>query len=599
MTDIAVPFTATRPNELRNTAALYARYSCENQRETSIEDQLRRCRELAAKHGLVINEQHIYADSAMSGTATAIDRREGYKALLAAWGQNQFDFILADDVDRITRDGVEQALLVRRLESNLRVHLVTNDGIDSRTQNWQLMMSVRGIVGQQQVRTTKSLVVRGMVGQLERGFMIATPAFGYVLDRQFDGQGNRIGTHWKIEESSASLVRLIFEKRGAGQSMHQIARWLNEQGVALQRKAQKSTGGFWRASRIKDLLKNPTYRGEFIWNASTTLKAKAKKSGAVLAEQAFARPELRLVSDELWYRCNSKTISRSGYGGGSHPFTGLLSCGLCDSVLVLTSKSRCRSLYCASCTTAQGMNVKGAHMTSTIATQGVQILLSHALGDFLTPAFVETFRTRLKLRLSGDNSAAIEALQRELGGLKNAQERLSRMLANAVEDDPVLMQRYEELREQVKQLNSQLVRLNGEAGRVDQSAIGKQMTIDPGKLVERVFTFEQPPEALRALLARLFPRIVFEGKPGGRYTSIFGLEFAMGDALALASGTAIQMTAGSTKRYQLTYHPAGRVRLGQPWTVLELSDVDTVPLHPGGDQELRDHAVHPGVMSSK
>lgn len=571
MTDLAAPTVAIRNNELRNTAALYARYSCENQRETSIDDQVRRCKELAKKHGLVINEQQIYSDSAMSGTESAIDRRDGYKSLLAAWSSNQFDFLLADDLDRITRDGVEQAFLVRRLENNLRVNLVTNDGIDTRIPNWQLMISMRGIVGQQQVRTTKSLVIRGMVGQLERGFMIATPAFGYALDRRFDDFGNRVGTYWKIDEVSAHLVQLIYEKRGEGQSMHQIARWLNEQGVPLQRKARKTTGGFWRASRIKILLKNAIYRGEFIWNASSTIKAKAKKSGAVLVEQSFARPELRLISDELWFRCNSKTISRSGYGGGSHPFSGLLTCGVCDSVLVLTSKSRCRSLYCASCTTAKGMDVKGEHMTSTIATQGVQTLLTKALGDFLSPAFIDTFRTRLKLRISGDNKIGIETLQRELFGLKNSQERLSRMLVNAIEDDTVLIQRYEELRVQVKKLTSQLLQLNDDALLVDQSAITKQINIDPRKLVEQVFTFEQPTEALRSLLARLFPRIVFEGKPGGRYTSNFRLEFALGDALALASCTEIQMKSGVIKNYQLIFHPAGRNRCGPEWSVAERS----------------------------
>jgi site-specific DNA recombinase len=164
-----------------NKAAVYARYSCENQRETSIDDQIRRCRELAQRQQLNIDDSLIFTDAALSGTDKHRDRRDGYKAMLEAWDAGKFDFILADDFNRLTRDGVEQAYLVRRLERNLRVKLLTTNGIDTRIQNWQLQVGMLGVVGQQAIRDTQGLVVRGMLGQLERGFMVAAPAFGYVL----------------------------------------------------------------------------------------------------------------------------------------------------------------------------------------------------------------------------------------------------------------------------------------------------------------------------------------------------------------------------------------------------------------------------------
>jgi DNA invertase Pin-like site-specific DNA recombinase len=46
------------------SAAVYARYSSENQRPESIDDQISACRRLAKERGLTISDDHIYADQA-------------------------------------------------------------------------------------------------------------------------------------------------------------------------------------------------------------------------------------------------------------------------------------------------------------------------------------------------------------------------------------------------------------------------------------------------------------------------------------------------------------------------------------------------------
>ena len=49
--------------------AVYARFSSDQQRETSIDDQLRNCREFAKRRGWKILDEHVYADHAVTGTA--------------------------------------------------------------------------------------------------------------------------------------------------------------------------------------------------------------------------------------------------------------------------------------------------------------------------------------------------------------------------------------------------------------------------------------------------------------------------------------------------------------------------------------------------
>jgi len=49
-------------------AAIYARYSSENQSEKSIDDQIRVCKNYIEEHGMTISDEHIYVDEAISGS---------------------------------------------------------------------------------------------------------------------------------------------------------------------------------------------------------------------------------------------------------------------------------------------------------------------------------------------------------------------------------------------------------------------------------------------------------------------------------------------------------------------------------------------------
>src|SRR5215203_4710642 len=85
------------PSPLR--AAIYARYSSDQQREASIEDQARVCRARAAREGWQVVE--LFTDYAVSGATTL---RPGFQALQAAMRTGAFDLVLAESLDRLSRD---------------------------------------------------------------------------------------------------------------------------------------------------------------------------------------------------------------------------------------------------------------------------------------------------------------------------------------------------------------------------------------------------------------------------------------------------------------------------------------------------------------
>jgi site-specific DNA recombinase len=98
-------------------AALYARFSTDLQRATSIEDQFRNCRKRAEVEGWTIVAT--FADAAMSGSDA---NRPQYRTMLEAAARREFDVLIVDDLSRLTRDSVECERAIRRLEfSGMRI----------------------------------------------------------------------------------------------------------------------------------------------------------------------------------------------------------------------------------------------------------------------------------------------------------------------------------------------------------------------------------------------------------------------------------------------------------------------------------------------
>src|SRR6185312_9044453 len=94
--------------------AAYARYSSDLQSPTSIEDQLRKCREYAISHGFQFLDEHVYIDQALSGVGA--DRPGLANLMAAAVSQSKpFDVILVDDSSRLSRSTKDALTIFERL----------------------------------------------------------------------------------------------------------------------------------------------------------------------------------------------------------------------------------------------------------------------------------------------------------------------------------------------------------------------------------------------------------------------------------------------------------------------------------------------------
>lgn len=522
----------SRPGKKQHRVAIYARYSDDAQRRTSIDDQVKRCRDLLNTLRLPVQKIDIYKDEALSAKSRDLHKREGLLRLLEHWRSGHFDTVVVDEYSRLVRHRALHNEIMDLLEEK-NVFLLTSDGMDSRQRGWELHLDIKGVLAATESRFIAFRVQRGMKGQLERGFMIATPAYGYSSIRE-DVEGG--GTQWVIVDDQAAVVREIFERRAEGSTFAQIAKSLNDRCVAVPRSTKRGAN-FWRASTISRMLQNAIYKGEFHWHGSAAYKAKCAKKDKDPEIRVYARPELRIVSDELWEACNSNRFSRTRYGGGRHAFAGLVHCHACDAVLVVNSNKSSPALYCASCDQGRrvGIDQGGRGYLSVNALRQV---LATAVADLFSGEFVKTFRARLRERLLIGNKVAIDKLRRQLEMERRASERLAGAIGYGGDSLELLMRQMKVVEGKMESIGTELRKLEVLEASVDPKAIETQIAVNPKHLLGWLFSEELPPERLRSLLGRLFDRVIYLGKPAKHLADI-SVTLSPGEFAAMATSTEV------------------------------------------------------------
>jgi len=337
-------------------AAIYARYSSDNQRPESIDDQISACRELAAARGFSVDPTHVFTDKAKSG---ALRERPGLEALLAAARDHQFHAVLVDDLSRLSRDNY--FLLTLYAELRFRgVRIISRaDSLDSEDHHAKLGFQMRGIVNELYLDDLRERTLRGQKGQKARGFTVGEATYGYrsqpVGEMRVDRRGRPRpdGYRMVVDPSEAEMVGRIFREFSEGRSITAIVKDLNAEGVRGRRRIRNG----WSAVTVSRILRNQKYIGRWIWNRTETRRdprtgrrrrfLKPETEWHVVADESF-----RIVSQEIWDRVAGRwrEIDRTwprerkqkGFQGQQrsyvetyprHLLSGLLRCGQCGGAM--------------------------------------------------------------------------------------------------------------------------------------------------------------------------------------------------------------------------------------------------------------------------
>ncbi|MCB9942820.1 MAG: recombinase family protein [Geminicoccaceae bacterium] len=337
--------------------ALYARYSSDNQREASIEDQFRICREQAKRETWKV--VGTYKDAGISGASMIL--RPGIQSLLQDAQAGAFDVVLAEALDRISRDQADVATFFKHLKF-AGVPIVTlAEGEIS-----ELHVGLKGTMNALFLKDLAAKTHRGIRGRVEEGKSGGGLCYGYKVVKQLDARGDPIRGDREIDEAEANIVRRIFREFASGIGPRAIARTLNDEGVpGPNGKPWGDTTIRGHVKRGTGLVNNELYIGRLIWNRLRYMKdpSTGKRVSRLNPESDWIVkdvPELRIVDDTLWQAVRQrqgqiaakyanvteavrKHHNKNRLNGARRPrslLSGLVFCGCCGGPYSLRGAAR-------------------------------------------------------------------------------------------------------------------------------------------------------------------------------------------------------------------------------------------------------------------
>jgi site-specific DNA recombinase len=440
--------------------AIYARYSSDNQRDASIADQLRVCRLHAEKQGWQVVEE--YTDHAISGASLL---RPGIQALISDATRGRFRYVLAEAMDRLSRDQEDIAGLYKRMAYS-DVKLVTL----SEGEVTHLHVGLKGTMNALFLKDLADKTRRGLRGRVELGKSGGGNAYGYDVVKKFDASGEPVRGDRTINEFQAEVVRRICRDYAAGKSAKRIAFELNKEGIAAP------GGGEWGFSTINGnpkrgngILNNEMYLGKLVWNRQRFIKdpdtgrrqARMNPEGEWIIQEV---PELRILDDDLWQavKARQQAVKQNRSDDGDtenhfrerrrpkYLFSGLTKCACCGGGYSMISADL------VGCSTARNKgtcdnrkNIRRDQLEARV----LNALRHHLMDPALFREFCEEF-TREMNRLRMEGRASIDAAEAEVKRIDRELDKLMKLiLASGSDDAPTrMMKQMKELEARQKEL---------------------------------------------------------------------------------------------------------------------------------------------------
>jgi site-specific DNA recombinase len=412
-------------------AVIYARYSTDLQNQASIEDQVRLCRERIEREGWSF--YGVYEDRGVSG---ASHLRAGYQRLIANARACAFDVVVAEALDRLSRDQEHVAGLFKQL-SFAGVRMVTlSEGEIS-----ELHVGLKGTMNALFLKDLADKTRRGLRGRIEAGKSGGGIAYGYRVVRAFDAAGEPVRGDRTIDPGEAAVVERIFREYAGGRSPRVIAQALNKEGVpGPDGKAwgPSTIYGNWR--RGTGVLNNELYIGVLVWNRQRFVKdpTTGKRQARLNPPEAWIReavPDLRIVGEALWQAVKARQLvmREEAFGAGVTPckarrprtlLSGLVKCGCCGGGYVVISRDH------MGCATARDRGTCTNRLTIRIDVLERSVLAglqTELMRDELVALFIAEFKAELD-RITAGSNAGMETARREIATV----ERQIRAIIEAV-----------------------------------------------------------------------------------------------------------------------------------------------------------------------
>ena len=285
------------------TAVIYARYSSDNQREASIEGQLRDCKDYAEKNGITV--VGTYIDRAYSAKT---DDRPDFQRMIKDSGKKIFDVVLVWKLDRFARNRYDAVNYKYQLEKN-GVHLVS--AMEPISQGPEGIMVESMLIGMAEYYSAELAL---KVARGERENALQCKYNGGVVPLGFTiGKEDRL---YHIDPETAPIVQEIFTRYADGEPAEKIAASLNERGLRTR------TGKPFVKNSFFQIFRNRRYIGEYRYKDIVTPGG----IPAIVDEDLFNRVQQRFEQNKIAH-------GRPAKEDVSYLLTTKLFCGKCGTLM--------------------------------------------------------------------------------------------------------------------------------------------------------------------------------------------------------------------------------------------------------------------------
>ena len=313
------------------TAVIYARYSSDNQREESIEGQIRECTAYAEKNGITVIKHYI--DRAFSAKT---DNRPEFQQMIKDSGKKLFDVVLVWKFDRFARNRFDSANYKMILKKN-GVHLISvMEPIAEGSQGILVETLLEGMAEYYSAELSEK-VIRGQTENALKGKCTGgTGTIGYKIDDD---------KFYHLDPLTSPLVLEAFQRYDNGDKMVEIVNFLNDKGV------RNMQGGKMTHSSVNTMLKNRRYIGELSFRDIVVPDA----IPVIVPKDLFDRVQKRLDKNKRAPAC--------GKADEEYLLTTKLFCGKCGALMFGESGTSAtgRTYYyykCANVKRRKGCNKK-------------------------------------------------------------------------------------------------------------------------------------------------------------------------------------------------------------------------------------------------
>ncbi|MFE3839597.1 recombinase family protein, partial [Pseudogemmobacter sonorensis] len=417
-------------------SALYARYSDDKQNEASIEDQFRLCREHAGRERWQIVGS--YEDAAISGASTIL--RPGIQRLMRDAQHGEFNILLAEALDRISRDQADVATLFKHLKFAGVTIVTLAEG-----EVTELHVGLKGTMNALFLKDLAMKTHRGLRGRVEKGKAGGGLCYGYKVVKKLDANGEPIRGDREIVPEEAEVVRRIFREFAFGKSPKAIAVGLNRDGIpGPLGRAWGDTSIRGHRNRGTGIVNNELYAGVLVWNRLRFVKdpSTGKRVSRPNPETAWIRtevPHLRIVDDVLWnaVRERQKQIAeifgpnpantREGRAKRLHLanrpvslLSGLMTCGCCGGKIgiILSDRLGCLNHHRRGTCTNNRTILRGKLEARVLTGLQERLVSAEAVREAVSAYVEETNRLNQQRRAQQDTDRrALAKIERAIAGI--------------------------------------------------------------------------------------------------------------------------------------------------------------------------------------